>query len=92
MEEIRGNKNKKNATLKESVCVSRCFCCAARYVFNLFLKPSCVCTLLISYGISFHNLLNEYDIERLCITCWNKQVIIGDRSCIAGMLVIWFLK
>ena len=50
-----------------SLPVSRadCVCCAVRYVFNLSLKSSSVCTLLISYGISFHNLLPEYDMVLL---------------------------
>ena len=32
-------------------------------IYNL--KSSSVCTFLISYGISFHNLLREYEIALL---------------------------
>ena len=61
----KGEQNKNNTALKKPVRQADCVCCAVRYVLNLSLKSSSVCTLLISYGILFHNLLPEYDMVLL---------------------------
>ena len=78
----KGELNKNNAALKKPVCQADCVCCAVRYVFNLSLKSSSVCTLLISYGISFHNLLPEYDMVLLksCVLPLgiNKLLLVTD--------------
>ena len=78
----KGEQNKNNTTLKKPVCQADCVCCAVRYVFNLSLKSSSVCTLLISYGISFHNLLPEYDMVLLksCVLPLgiNKLLLVTD--------------
>ena len=78
----KGEQNKNNTALKKPVCQADCVCCAVRYVLNLSLKSSSVCTLLISYGISFHNLLPEYDMVLLksCVLPLgiNKLLLVTD--------------
>ena len=61
----KGEQNKNNTALKKLVCQADCAGCAVRYVLNVPLKSSSFYTLLISYGISFHNLLPEYDMVLL---------------------------